>query len=143
MACTFRVAAPHVKVSLPEIKLGILPAYAGTQFLPALVGSARALDMMLTGRPVPAQEALSMGLVNRVTAPGADVLTEAIALGREAVQFSPDAIAGIRECVAAAGAEVTDDGLAVEDRVVRAVGKTDNAREGVAAFLEKRPAVFR
>ena len=84
-----------------------------------------------------------MGLVNRVTAPGADVLTEAIALGREAVQFSPDAIAGIRECVAAAGAEVTDDGLAVEDRVVRAVGKTDNAREGVAAFLEKRPAVFR
>ena len=72
-----------------------------------------------------------------------DVLTEAIALGREAVQFSPDAIAGIRECVAAAGAEVTDDGLAVEDRVVRAVGKTDNAREGVAAFLEKRPAVFR
>ena len=55
MACTFRVAAPHVKVSLPEIKLGLLPAYAGTQFLPALVGPARALDLMLTGRAVPAQ----------------------------------------------------------------------------------------
>jgi enoyl-CoA hydratase len=143
MACTFRVAAAHVKVSLPEIKLGILPAYAGTQFLPALVGAARALDMMLTGRPVPADEALAMGLLNRVVPAGGDVLDAAVSLGREAVQFSPDAIAGIRECVAAAGAAVGDAGLAVEDRVVRAVSLTENAREGVAAFLEKRPAVFR
>ena len=143
MACTFRVAAAHVKVSLPEIKLGILPAYAGTQFLPALVGSARALDLMLTGRPVPADEALAMGLLSRVVPAGGDVLGAAVALGREATQFSPDAIAGIRECVAAAGTEVSDAGLAVEDRVVRAVSLTDNAREGVAAFLEKRPAVFR
>lgn len=143
MACTFRVAVPGALLSLPEIKLGLLPAYAGTQFLPALVGPARALDLMLTGRPVGAQEALSMGLVNRVTAADEPVLAQALSLGREACRFSPQAIAGIRACVDAAGASVTDAGLAVEDRVVREVFLSDNAREGVAAFLEKRPAVFR
>jgi enoyl-CoA hydratase len=143
MACTQRVAAPHVRVSLPEIKLGLLPAYAGTQFLPALVGPARALDIMLTGRPVPADEALGMGLLNRVCAEGDDVVAAALALGREITQFSPDAIAGIRACVAASGLQVSGAGLAVEDRLVREVFLTDNAREGVAAFLEKRKAVFR
>lgn len=143
MACTMRVAAAHATVSLPEIKLGLLPAYAGTQFLPALVGSARALDLMLTGRVADAQEALGMGLVNRVVPVGGDVLVQAMALGREVTRFSPQAIAGIRACVAAAGPQVTDAGLAVEDRVVREVFLSDNAREGVAAFLEKRPAVFR
>ncbi len=66
MACTFRVAAAHATVSLPEVKLGLLPAYGGTQFLPALVGAARALDLMLTGRQIAANEALQMGLINRV-----------------------------------------------------------------------------
>ena len=84
-----------------------------------------------------------MGLVNGVVPAGDSVLDQAIALGREVTRFSPDAIAGIRRCVAAAGPEVTDAGLAVEDAVVRAVFLTENAREGVAAFLEKRPAVFR
>ena len=143
MACTFRVAAPQASVSLPEIRLGLLPAYGGTQFLAALVGSARALDLMLTGRRVPADEALAMGLVNRVLDPGEDVVARALELGREVTQWSAPAIDGIRRCVAAAGARVTDDGLAVEDGAVREVFVTDNAREGVAAFLEKRPPVFR
>ena len=143
MACTFRVAAPHVSVSLPEIKLGLLPAYGGTQFLAALVGSARALDLMLTGRRLGAEEALAMGLLSRVVAPEEDVLARALALGREVTQFSGQAVDGIRRCVAAAGAQVTDAGLAAEDRVVRDVFVTENAREGVAAFLEKRAPVFR
>jgi enoyl-CoA hydratase len=143
MACTFRVAAPHASVSLPEIKLGLLPAYGGTQFLAALVGSARALDLMLTGRRLDAEEALAMGLLSRVVAPEEDVLARALALGREVTQFSGQAIDGIRRCVAAAGAQVTDAGLAAEDRVVRDVFVTENAREGVAAFLEKRAPVFR
>ena len=143
MGCTFRVAASHVLVSLPEIKLGVIPAYAGTQFLPALVGQARALDMMLTGRQVPAAEALAMGLLTRVVEPGVDVLTAALELGRQVAGFSPTAIDGIRRCVDAAGAVVTDAGLAVEDAVVRSVFNDDNAREGVAAFLQKRPPNFR
>lgn len=143
MACTFRVAAPHASVSLPEIKLGLLPAYGGTQFLAALVGSARALDMMLTGRRVSATEAHAMGLLSRVVSPGEDVLAHALALGREVTRFSAPAIDGIRRCVAAAGPQVTEEGLALEDRVVREVFVTDNAREGVAAFLEKREPVFR
>ncbi len=142
MACTFRVAAPHVAVSLPEIKLGLLPAYGGTQFLSALVGSARALDLMLTGRRVPAEEALAMGLLSRVVAAGEDPLARALELAREVARFSEPAIAGIRRCVAAAGAQATDEGLEVEDAVVRAVFDTDDAREGVAAFLEKRAPVF-
>ena len=143
MACTFRVAAPHASVSLPEIKLGLLPAYGGTQFLAALVGGARALDLMLTGRRVGADEALAMGLLSRVVAPDENVLERALALGREVTQFSGQAIDGIRRCVAVAGEQVTDAGLDAEDRVVREVFVTDNAREGVAAFLEKRAPVFR
>jgi len=142
MACTFRVAAPHVSVSLPEIKLGLLPAYGGTQFLAALVGGARALELMLTGRPVRADEALAMGLLSRVAAPGENPLGPALELAREVTRFSPQAIAGIRRCVAAAGERVTDEGLALEDVVVREVFTTGNAREGVAAFLEKRPPRF-
>lgn len=143
MACTFRVAAAQASVSLPEIRLGLLPAYGGTQFLAALVGGARALDMMLTGRRVPAAEALAMGLLSRVVTPGEDVVAHALALAREVTQFSAPAIDGIRRCVDAAGAQVSDEGLAVEDRVVREVFVTDNAREGVAAFLEKRAPAFK
>jgi enoyl-CoA hydratase len=141
MACVLRVAAPHATFSLPEIKLGLLPAYGGTQFLPALVGAARALELMLTGRVLAAEEALAMGLVHRIAGPD-DLLAQAIDFGREVTRFGPAAIDGIRRCVAAAGPGVTDAGLAVEDAVVREVFVTDDAREGVAAFLEKRPARF-
>lgn len=138
MACTLRIAVPHAKVSLPEVKLGLLPAYAGTQFLPALVGPGRALEMMLTGRPVAVDEAVAMGLVNRVASADATLLEQAVAFGREVTRHAPSAIAAIRACVAAAGATVTDAGLAVEDAQVRANFDHPDAREGVAAFLEKR-----
>jgi enoyl-CoA hydratase len=138
MACTLRIAAPHAKVSLPEVKLGLLPAYAGTQFLPALVGPGRALEMMLTGRAVGVDEAVGMGLVNRVATGDAPLVEQALAFGREVTRHAPSAIAAIRACVAAAGSTVTDAGLAVEDTQVRANFDHPDAREGVAAFLEKR-----
>ena len=138
MACTLRIAAPHVRVSLPEVKLGLLPAYAGTQFLPALIGPGRALEMMLTGRAVAVDEAAAMGLVNRVATADAPLCDQAVAFGREVTRHAPSAIAAIRACVAAAGATVTDAGLAVEDAQVRANFDHPDAREGVAAFLEKR-----
>ncbi|HMS78240.1 MAG TPA: enoyl-CoA hydratase/isomerase family protein, partial [Burkholderiaceae bacterium] len=142
MACTLRIAAPAVAMSLPEIRLGLLPAYAGTQFLPAIVGPTRALEMMLTGRAVSATEALAMGLVGRIAGADASLVDQAIDYGREVTRFSPTAIAAIRACVAAAGATVTDAGVAVEDAQVRANFDSPDAREGVAAFLEKRPARF-
>ena len=143
MACMLRIALPHVRVSLPEIKLGLLPAYAGTQFLPAIVGPARATELMLTGRPVAMPEAQAIGLVHRVADEGTDIVAAATAFGREISGFSPSAVAGIRACVAAAGPQLTDAGLAVEDHYVRAEFGSYNAKEGVAAFLEKRKPNFR
>jgi enoyl-CoA hydratase len=143
MACTMRIVAPHAQCSLPEVKLGLLPAYGGTQFLPALVGKARALDLMLTGRPVGAAEALAMGLVDRVADAGRPLLEQALELARSVTQYSQVAIDAIRECLDAAGPDVTDAGLAAEDAAVRRVMRSDDAREGVAAFLAKRPPAFR
>ena len=143
MACMFRIAAPHADMSLPEIKLGVLPTYGGTQFLPAIVGAPRALDLMLTGRPVSAEEALSMGLINRIAEPGAPLLDQAIALARSVTQYSQVAIDCIRRCVAASGPKVTENGLAVEDEEARRILRSEDAREGVSAFLEKRAPSFR
>jgi enoyl-CoA hydratase len=142
MACTFRVAAVHASFSLPEIKLGLLPAYGGTQFLPPLVGKARALELMLTGKVITAAEALAMGLLNRI-ASADTLLNDALGLAGEVIRFSPLAIQAIRDCVVAAGDEVSDAGLAVEDEAVRKVFPSEDAQEGIAAFLEKRVAVFK
>jgi enoyl-CoA hydratase len=142
MACTLRMAAAHATLSLPEVKLGLLPAYAGTQFLPALVGPSRALEMMLTGRVVSVSEATSIGLVHRVAGSDATLLEQSVAFGQEVVRLSPAAIAAIRACVAVAGPQVTNAGLDEEDRQVRAIFDGPHAREGVAAFLQKRPARF-
>ncbi len=143
MACPLRIAAPHADFCLPEIKLGVLPSYGGTQFLPSIVGPARALDMMLTARAVRADEALAIGLVHRIASSGDALLAEAIALARSVTRHSRVAIGGIRRCVDAAGAVVTREGLDVEAREARIAMASDDAREGVAAFLEKRAPRFR
>ncbi len=142
MACTLRIALPHVRLSLPEVKLGLLPAYAGTQFLPALVGKARALEIMMTGRTLDTSEALAIGLVHRLADARTPLVEQALAFGREITQWSPTALAAIRACVEAAGDTVTDAGVATEDAAVRANFNSPDAREGVAAFLEKRPPRF-
>jgi enoyl-CoA hydratase len=142
MACMFRVAAEHATFCLPEIKLGLLPAYGGTQFLPPMVGKARALEIMLTSRVLDAKEALAIGLVNRL-APRNLVLDAALAMAREVTRFSPLAIQAIQDCVAAASERVSDAGLDVENQAVRKVFPSQDAQEGIAAFLEKRPAIFK
>ncbi len=143
MACEFRVAAAHVKLALPEIKLGLLPAYGGTQFLPGLVGKCIATDMMLTGRAVQTDEALRIGLINRVADDEAALLDQARDYASQMAVHSRPARDAIRACVAQAGSHVTQQGLDFEDEKMRAVFETDDAAEGVLAFLEKRAPVFR
>lgn len=142
MACTLRIAVAHASFSLPEVKLGLLPAYAGTQFLPALVGKARALEIMMTGRTIAADEALSIGLVHRLAEHGSSLPDQAVGFGREVVRWPAGALAWIRRCVDAAGEQVAHAGLSVEDAAVRATFDSADAREGVAAFLEKRQPRF-
>jgi len=141
LACTMRVASPRSKIGVPEVKLGLLPGAGGTQRLPRLIGRGPALDLLLTGRSVTGEEALALGLVDRV-APGGSVVDEALALASTIAAGPSDAIAAIVRCVDAARDLSHGDGMIVEGRhVVGLFGKTD-ATEGIAAFIEKRPAVF-
>lgn len=142
MACQFRIAATHVKLALPEIKLGLLPAYGGTQFLPALVGKCQALDLMLSGRAVDMDEALRLGLVNRVASADAPLMQQAREYAEQLAQHSRPARDAIRACVERAEVEVSQAGLDFEDQQMRAVFETDDAAEGVRAFLEKRAPKF-
>ena len=118
-------------------------AYGGTQFLPAIVGKARALEMMLTGRPVDATEAFTMGLINRIATADRPLLDQALDYARSVTQFSPVAIAAIRRAVDAASDSVTAEGLKAEQREMAIALASEDAKEGVAAFLEKRPAQFK
>lgn len=142
MACTFRVAVPHAKLSLPEVKLAVLPAYGGTQLLPAIVGRANALDMMLSGRSVKTDEALRMGLVSRVSEAGVPVLDEAKALLATILCNSQFTLNCIQATVAASSDTVLDEGLAVEQQEFEKAANSNDAAEGINAFLEKRPANF-
>lgn len=136
MACTLRVAAPNAVMGLPEIKLNLLPSYGGTQFLPAIVGRTRAEDLMLSGRNIDTAEALSIGLVHRVIS--GDIVEAALVLARDITQYAPSAVAAIRACIAAAGSGVSEAGLDVEDKWVRAVFPSEEATAGVSAFLARR-----
>ncbi len=142
MGCTFRIGLPHVRLSLPEIKLGLIPAYGGTQFLPPLVGRDKALEMMLTGRPVSADEGERIGLITRIADPEKNLQDQAVSFAREITQYSQSAISAVRACVGVAGSQVTQPGLDIEDREVRQVFYTEDATEGVQAFLEKRAPRF-
>jgi len=143
LACTFRVAVPGVRVALPEIKLGVLPTYGGTQLLPAVVGRARALDLLLTGRAVEVDEAYRIGLLDRIAADRDALLPEAFAFADAILAHSQYAIDRIRRAVDAAGATVTDAGMAVEMEAFRELMASEDAREGILAFLEKRAPTFR
>lgn len=140
MSCTLRVAAPFATFSLPEIKLGLLPAYAGTQMLPKIVGRARALEMMLTGRIVSADEALSIGLVHRTSQGNEPIEDAAIRLGREVASHSASAVLAIRECIDASGAGLSADGLQTEQDHVRTVFASAEAREGIDRFVARSKA---
>lgn len=140
-ACTLRVATANAKLGVPEIKLGLIPGYGGTQRLPRLVGQGRALDMVMTGRMVGAEEALSMGLINRlVDAPAVD---GAIAYAREFAGFSLPVLRYGREAVMRADQTALSEGLMIERDLNTLAFQGEDATEGATAFLEKRAPVFK
>jgi enoyl-CoA hydratase len=143
LACTFRVAVAGVRLSLPEIKLGVLPAYGGTQFLPPVVGRARALDLMMTGRAVTAEEALAMSLVDRVVPDLPALMPASREFAQSILAHSQFALDRLRRCVDAASFEVSDAGLAVEAKAVIEAMDSEDAKEGVVAFLKKRDPIFK
>jgi enoyl-CoA hydratase len=139
LACTFRVATSNAKFGLPEIKLGLIPGYGGTQRLPRLIGEARALEMIMTGRTVAAPEALAIGLINRqVDSPA---MAAAIAFAKEFCGYGMIAQQFAREAVQRATGGLYE-GLRVEADLSTLAYRTADAEEGMQAFVEKRPAKF-
>lgn len=142
LACHLRIASSTATFSVPEIKLGLIPAYGGTQRLVREVGVARANEMILTGRTLTSDEAFKFGLVSRVVGPS-QVLAEAFALADEIEQLSP---LSIRACLKAVtkGLELPlEEGLKLENELFASLFSTDDAREGTSAFVEKRKPVFK
>jgi enoyl-CoA hydratase len=142
LCCTLRVAASHARLGFPEIKIGVFPANGGTQRLPRLVGRGRALEMMLTGRPIEASEAERIGLVNHVV-PGPELLDFSRRLVGEILDNAPVAASLIMECVDVGLRGGLDEGLQFEAAAYAAVSSTEDRREGTSAFLEKRKPEFR
>ncbi|HSW17691.1 MAG TPA: enoyl-CoA hydratase-related protein [Ramlibacter sp.] len=141
LACTLRLALPNAKFGLPEVKLGLIPGYGGTQRLPRLVGQGRALEMVMTGRTVGAEEALTIGLVNRIVqTPG---LAAAKAYAREFTGNGLRALQFAREAVQRAMDMPLSVGLRVEADLSTLAYRTRDAEEGMQAFTEKRKADFR
>jgi len=140
LACTFRVATPNAKLGLPEIKLGLVPGYGGTQRLPRAVGEARALEMILTGRSIDAPTALAWGLVNRVVE--GDALAQGIAFAREFSGYSLPALGFARAAVTRALDTPVAEGLKIEADLSTLAFQTADAAEGMAAFRAKRKPAF-
>ena len=142
MACTIRIAADTAKLGQPEINLGIIPGYAGTQRLARIVGQGRALELLLTGDQVTAPEALRLGLVNRVV-PAAELMTEAKKLATALAAKAPIAIRYILEAVNKGLEMPLAQAQIFEATLFGLVSSTADMREGTAAFLEKRKPAFK
>ena len=141
LACTFRLATPNAKLGLPEIKLGLIPGYGGTQRLARLIGEARALEMILLGRSVNADEAERFGLINRVVT--GDAVEAATRFAGEFSSYSMLALQFAREAVTRALDVPIDEGLKIEADLSTLAYRTADAEEGMAAFMEKRKPEFR
>jgi len=140
MACDVRIAAQSASFGQPEINLGIIPGFGGTQRLPRLVGTARALELNLTGEPISAAEAYEIGLVNRVV-PDHELHDVAMAWARKLAGQAPLAVRAIKRTTA--GDNDLDEGIEAEKRAFAEVFATADAREGIGAFLAKRQAAWK
>ncbi|MFW6039899.1 MAG: enoyl-CoA hydratase-related protein [Gemmatimonadota bacterium] len=141
LACHIRLASENARFGLPEVTLGIIPGYGGTVRLPRIVGRGRALEMILTGEMIDADEALRIGLVNRV-APQIELMGEAESLLEKIEANAPIAIGLALEAVEHGLNTSVEEGLTLEANLFGLLAATDDMREGMRAFLEKRDAEF-
>lgn len=141
MACTLRIAADTARFGQPEILLGLIPGYGGTQRLARLVGSGRALEVMLTGQPIAADEAWRIGLVNRVV-PAAELLGMVQELAQQLAAQAPIAMRYILAAVRDGLGMTLSDGCALEASLFGLAAATEDWREGTRAFLDKRQPRF-
>jgi len=141
LACTFRIATKNARLGQPEIKLGLIPGYGGTQRLPRVVGEARALEMIMTGRTVDADEAHRIGLVNRLV--DGDALAQGIAFAREFSGYSLPVLGLAREAVTRALDNPVSEGLRIEADLSTLAFRTGDAAEGMDAFITKRKPQFK
>ncbi len=141
LACHMRLASENAVLGLPEVSLGIIPGYGGTQRLPRLIGAGRALELMLSGGRVKADEAVRIGLVNRVV-PREQLMDEAMKLAQAIVKNGPLAVSAVLEAVHRGLQLPLDQGLRLESGLFGILAASEDMHEGLNAFLEKRPARF-
>lgn len=141
LACTVRIAADNAQLGQPEVRLGLIPGFGGTQRLPRLVGRARALELLLTGEPVTAATALRIGLVDRVV-PHEGLMEEARALAGVILRGAPPAVRRCLEAVREGASLDLADAQRLEARLFGECFGTEDMKEGTQAFLEKREARF-
>jgi enoyl-CoA hydratase len=141
MACTVRIAAETARLGQPEINLGILPGYGGSQRLPRLVGKGIALEILLSGEMVSASRAFEIGLVNKVV-PGSELLAEAKKMAGLLASKAPIAVRYIIEAVNAGVEMPLSEGQFIEATLFGLIAATEDMKEGTKAFLEKRTAAW-
>jgi enoyl-CoA hydratase len=141
LACTLRIASRNAKLGQPEVKLGIIPGYGGSQRLPRLCGKGVAHELILTGEMITADEALRVGLVNRVVEPG-ELLATAEAIAKKIIANAPLAVKYALEAVERGTEMPQEEGLYLEATLFGLCCATQDMREGTRAFLEKRPPKF-
>ncbi len=141
MCCHLRIAADTARVGQPEINLGLIPGFGGTQRLLRLAGRAATLELCLLGAPIDAMHAQQLGIVNRVV-PAADLHAETMRMAVQLAASAPLALRGILDCVNIGGECSIEEGMAYESAQFGLMFTTDDMREGTAAFIERRKPMF-
>lgn len=144
LACHFRIMVDHPKaiIGLPELNLGLIPGWGGTQRMSRLIGRAKALDLILFSKRINAEEALDIGLIDKISSPER-LMDDAMEMANRLAERPPIAVACILKAMSIGAYEGMDAGLQAEFDSAKTLGQTEDAAEGLTAFLEKRPPVFK
>jgi enoyl-CoA hydratase/carnithine racemase len=137
LACDLRIAADNARFGVPEVKLGLVPGWGGTQRLPRAIGSAKAAEMLLFGEPIDADEAYRIGLINKVV-PKDELMTASTEWAQKLCELPPLAVRGAKEAMLAGLSMTLDQGLKLESKIEDFLVNTEDCKESCAAFQEKR-----